>query len=186
VKRKLSITELIKTLKGYPKNLGELRDLLQAVSDGRVDIDSQIKSFLAENCRALRILSGDIGIIDYPSDITEIAFSLILYKDDQEFAVIDYPIKEGRFEIGHISPALYSLKSSTGLLLWQKNLGKQELLIGKSAKEEGKLRMAADSGQDKPVASVTEELANGVMRLNVYAGFDSGRIEIIYNSKGDS
>lgn len=183
--RKIKFIEFLRLLKRFPKNVKELRKLLQAVSDGSVDIDSQTRSFLTENCASLRILSGDVGVIDH-GDVTEAAFGLVLYKDDQEFAVIDYPIKNGRFEIGHISPALYSLKSSTGLLLWQKKINQQDLLIGKSAKKKGKFKMAADSGTVKPVASLAEEIANGAMTLNVYTGFDAGRIEIISNTKGNS
>ncbi|MHC5096751.1 MAG: hypothetical protein ACYSOL_01285 [Planctomycetota bacterium] len=57
----------------------------------------------------------------------------------------------------------------------------QDLLISKSSQKGGKFRMAADSGEGKSPVSLTEELANAEIRLNVYAGFDAGRIEIISN-----
>ena len=95
-------------------------------------------------------------------------------------------IKDGKVEITRITPAVYSLKYSTGLLLWQENLTQQVLLISKSSKKDGRFRMAADSGQGKPVASLTEELANGEILLNIYAGLVTGRIEIISNLAGDN
>jgi len=185
VKKQIQFADFIKRLEKFLKEPGKLKELLQAVSDGTVDIDSQTKSFLTENRRALRILNGDMGCVD-PGDMAEAAFGLILYQDGQEFAAVDYPIKDGSVEIRRITPAVYSLKTVTGLLLWQKRLKQQNLLISKSSQKDGRFKMAADSGQDKPVALLAEELANGAMTLNVYAGFEAGRIEIVAKSIGDS
>ena len=171
----IKFIEFLQRLQRLPKESEEFARLLQAISDGRIDIDSQTRSFLAESCRALQTLSGDTGV----ADITEAVFCLILYKDDEEFAVIDYPLKDGRFEIAHILPAVYTLKTSTGLLLWQKRLKQKDLFIGKSSQKDGRFRMAADSGDGGSVGSLVEELADGTMTLSIYAGFEDGRIELI-------
>jgi hypothetical protein len=175
---KIKVIEFLQRLQGLPKESEEFARLLKGINDGRIDIDSQTKSFLAESCRALGRLSGDTGAAEH-DNIAEAVFCLILYKDDEEFAVIDYPLKDGRFEFAHILPAVYTLKTSTGLLLWQKRLKQKDLFIGKSSQKDGRFRMAADSGDGGSVGSLVEELADGTMTLSVYAGFEDGRIELI-------
>jgi len=182
--RKMKFIEFIQVLQRLlPNESDEFGKLLQAINDGHIEIDSQIKRFLAESCRCMRLLSGDIGV----SDVGEVLdFSFILYKDNEQLVAIEYPLKDGRFEVNHITPGNYALNTSTGLLLWKKTLDQQDLLISKSSQKSGKLRMAADSGEGKSIASFTEKFANGEISLNVYAGFETGRIEITFNLPGNN
>ena len=181
--RKIKFIEFLQLLQKLPNESDELARILRAISDGHIEIDSETKRFLIESCHFMQLISGDIGICEVGEDLD---FSLILYKDNEQRVVIDYPLKEGRFEIDHITPADYALKTSTGLLLWQKRLTQQDLLISKSSQKEGKFRMAADSGKGRSVVSFTEELANGEIILNVYPGFEAGRIEIVSNMPGNN
>ena len=87
----IKFIEFLQRLQRLPKESEEFARLLQAISDGRIDIDSQTRSFLAESCRALQTLSGDTGV----ADITEAVFCLILYKDDEEFALLGCTVSPG-------------------------------------------------------------------------------------------
>lgn len=181
--RKMKFIEFIQIIQRLANESDEFAKLLQAINDGHIEIDSQTKRFLIESCHFMRLISGDFGI----SDVGEaLDFSLIFYKENEQRIVIDYPLKEGAFEIDHITPADYALKTSTGLLLWQKRLTQQNLLISKSSQKDGKFRMAADSGEGKSAASLTEKLANDEILLNVYPGFEAGRIEIVSNLPGNN
>jgi len=184
VKKTINFTMFIKRLQQFQQNPRKFGKLMQAVSDGRIDIDRQTKSFLAESCRVMRLFSGDMFAVDIADTVKAVEFNLIFYKDNQQLAVIDYPLSGSSFEINNITPADYRLMTSTGVVLWQRRLTPQDMLIIKSFGRGGRFRMVADSGDGNPAASLTEELAGGEITLNVYAGVDAGRIEIISNLAG--
>ena len=179
--REIKFAELLKIIEKLPHESEKLWEIIQAVSDGRIAIDAETRSFLIESCMALQILSRDVG--EYKDEgIPEVAGYLVFHKDGKGLAAIDSPVKDGRFEIEQITPGNYTLGTSTGLLLWQKKLKEDDLFIGKSSKKDGKFRMAADTGIDSPNASITDDVANGSFTIKVFPGFNAGRIEIIFNS----
>ena len=179
--REIRFAELLKIIEKLPHESEKLREIIQAVSDGRIAIDAETRSFLIESCMALQILSGGVGEFK-DEDISEMAGYLVLCKDEKKLAVIDCPVKDGKFEIEQITPGNYTLGTPTGLLLWRRKLNEDDLFIGKSSKKDGKFRMAADTGTDGLNVSMTEDLANGLFTLKVFPGFNAGRIEIIFNS----
>ena len=179
--RKINFIELLRALEELPNKSKKVKEIMRAVSDGSIGVDTETKSFFIENCMALQTLSGDVGE-SKDKCVSEVAGYLVLRKDGKELTAIDSPVKDGKFEIEQITPGNYTLGTSTGLLLWQKKLKEDDLFIGKSSKKEGKFRMAADTGSDSFNVSMTEDLANGSLTIKVFPGFNAGRIEIILNS----
>lgn len=92
-----------------------------------------------------------------------------------------YPLEKGfdRIVIPGIRPGDYSIKLSTGLLLWEGQLEAKQLLWHLAFPGQ-KLPAAAESRRVDHQTTVTSELMGGEIRLVVLPGLESGTIVLIF------
>ena len=150
-----------------------LPSVLQAISDGSVDIDNEIREFLLENFRAISINQ----LPDESEDeVLDMSCNLTLLKNDEHFADIFYTFNDKKVVLDNILPGNYSLRLSTGMIIWQDELTEHDLLISKYSKKIRKFRMAADTGQG--FVSKDYKLAEDLLCLEVIPGANCGSIRL--------
>lgn len=87
--------------------------------------------------------------------------------------------------IDGISASNYKLALATGRLVWEGKLGEHDLIWAKAF--EGKpVEMAADTGETKANPTRQVSAFDGDVMIRVFAGLESGRIEVILNASGGS
>lgn len=85
--------------------------------------------------------------------------------------------------VGNIKPGNYRLQLDTGLLLWAGKLADEDLLWAK-AHPGRDLPMAADTGESSRQPTRRFDLLDGAVVLRVYAGVESGTLEIEFKNPG--
>ena len=126
-----------------------------------------LDQYLAERIRVLM-----------PEDASLPHMMLNVRRDELTITSVDLDLPLSLHYIGGILPGKYAFKLGSGRLLWEVGLGEKDLLLKFS--ESGKnLRLAADTGEDRP-PSPTRKMAslNGELVFRVFAGLESGWIEI--------
>ena len=106
-----------------------------------------------------------------------LSIEIIIERNDNVVATCSFEQPFGARNVDGIAPGDYRVKLDTGCVLWEGNLSERELLWSKAFP--GKpLKMAADSGQ--PTGEPTREISllDGTVILRVYAGVESGFMEI--------
>jgi len=79
----------------------------------------------------------------------------------------------------NIDPGQYTLKLSNGRFLWNGEISEKDI-IWEYAFPGIKYNMAADTGQSDSNSTRKEKIFNGEISLEVFAGLESGRIEITF------
>ena len=82
--------------------------------------------------------------------------------------------------INGVTPGAYCLRLETGRVIWQEDLGDQDLLWTKAFPGQP-LRAAADDGGAHIPATHRFSVLEGEIMLQVFAGLESGSIEITLN-----
>ena len=85
--------------------------------------------------------------------------------------------KKSNYRIGKIIAGTYTVKLSTGRVLWEGRLTENDLLIEMNGKDEN-VRLAADSEKSQPVPSRSIKLLAGMVILRIFAGFKAGTMQI--------
>ena len=101
---------------------------------------------------------------------------LIIFRDNiiVETLTLD---KKSNYRIGKIIAGTYTVKLSTGRVLWEDRLAENDLLIEMNDKDEN-LRLAADSEKSQPVPSRLIKLLDDMVILRIFAGFKAGTMQI--------
>ncbi len=102
---------------------------------------------------------------------------ILLHRDDQPVACCPFSQPTGVQTVGDVIPGDYSLTADTGRLLWQGHLAEEELLWSRAFPHRP-LQMAADTGDTDQPPTRTIRLLDGTLIVNVYAGLESGSVEI--------
>jgi hypothetical protein len=98
-------------------------------------------------------------------------------KDGQLFASFAYSPSSERSLVKGITPGSYSIKLSTGLLIWQGKLSEKELIWTKAFPRE-KVKAAAETKAIGQKTSHSEPLLNGELTLEIFPGLESGAIQL--------
>lgn len=102
---------------------------------------------------------------------------IIIERNDKVVATCSFEQPSGARSVDGIAPGDYRVKLDTGRVLWEGCLAERELLWSKAFP--GKpLKMAADSGQPRSEPTREISLLEGTVILRVYAGVESGFMEI--------
>lgn len=121
-------------------------------------------------------LSKEIQPFQSPFDKLDIS----VLRDDQPVGTVSLTEQDNTQAVDHLVPGLYKLMLSTGRLLWEGALGEQDLLWAKAHAGQP-FKMAADSGDAKPAPAKSISILKGELQLNVFAGVESGSLEIRWN-----
>ena len=121
-------------------------------------------------------LSKQIQKLQEPFDSLEIS----VLRDDQPVGAVSLTQKKNNLAVSQLAPGFYKLMLSTGRLLWEGALGDEDLLWARAHAGQP-FKMAADSGEGKTKPAKTLSLLEGELRLNIFAGVETGSLEIKLN-----
>jgi len=103
---------------------------------------------------------------------------LLLSRDNGFPVAIDLGFGEsGKIEVPHLLPGRYDLSLATGMVIWEHELTKHDLLWAYALPDEP-LRLAADTGDLPERPSRRIELLDGEILLAVFPGRECGRMEV--------
>jgi len=91
----------------------------------------------------------------------------------------------GSQTIDKITPGCYTVSLATGRVIWQGELTEQDL-IWRAAFPGEPVDLAADTGGAASKSTRQFKLLDGEMTLRVFAGLESGKLEIIVNGPEES
>ena len=117
---------------------------------------------------------------DWMALLTPDEMGFVLLRDG---AIVDRAVLslgERRSVMDRIVPGHYSLALETGLQLWEGELTAQDLLWTEARPDEP-LAWAASSEEEREPPTRTDNLPDVGMILNVYAGLEYGRLELLIN-----
>ena len=103
--------------------------------------------------------------------------SLHLKCNGQKIADLDFPPEGGTGSVDDISPGLYTLLLDTGCVIWENVLTESDLLWAEAFPGQP-LELAADTGETDNRPTIRETLLGGEIVLRVFAGTETGRIQI--------
>ncbi|MDD5134608.1 MAG: hypothetical protein PHP01_04290 [Phycisphaerae bacterium] len=133
--------------------------------------------FVGEVCAHRLIIEKDTpeDFTGYSQD-SSLSYELAILKDNRltNKTCLD---ENGIQSIPGVMPGTYTIRLSTGRILWKETLSHQDLIAGEILGSQN-IKVAADSGdfKAKPVRIVT--LLNGRIVLKIFKGFESGVIQI--------
>jgi hypothetical protein len=106
---------------------------------------------------------------------------LALLRDGKPVGLVEVIEGLGRGMIDNVTAAHYSLEIESGRVIWQEALTEQDL-VWTEAFPGQPLPLAADTGELQTRATRQFNLLAGEIVLQVFAGLESGSIEIIVNT----
>jgi len=100
-----------------------------------------------------------------------------IYKEKQLFhsALIE---ADREIKVSNIEPGIYSIELSNGRLLWEGELTAKDLVLG-LLHPENEYSLAAETEETEVKPSRVIEMVKNEIIMNVYAGFEFGKIKII-------
>jgi len=102
-------------------------------------------------------------------------FQIEIEKDGHSIGVFEFNKESNRILIKEISKGAYSIKLSTGRLLWEGKLREEDLIWTKAFPKEG-LPAAAETEPIHQRPTLTESLLEGEIVMEVYPWLKSGII----------
>ncbi|MCX7013948.1 MAG: hypothetical protein NTW86_15585 [Candidatus Sumerlaeota bacterium] len=159
---------------------GIVRNLIDDLADGALEGDVDAKALALEFIRSRAEWQAE-----YESrlrhfeeeDVQEARFAIILEDRRRHTRSIEFSREGGVGSFGDIMPGSYTLSLDTGLLLWQGELTQSDLLWAEAFPDEP-LAMAAETEEAAGRPTIEEALLDGSIRLRVFPGVESGRMEI--------
>jgi hypothetical protein len=103
-----------------------------------------------------------------------------LLQDGEPLGFMEVRGGSGRGTVSGVTPGSYSLQLDTGRVLWEGPLREEDLLWTKAFPGQP-LSLAADTGEQRARPTQRLEIFSGEIILQVFAGPESGRVEIIVN-----
>jgi hypothetical protein len=132
----------------------------------------------------MKLIKTDSGLLsDYEALKTEISeflptetlIMIEILKDDRYYASFAYEPSTKLISVKGITPGSYTIRLSTGVLLWEGQLQEKELIWTKAFPKE-KVKAAAETKAIGQKASHSEPLLNGELTLEIFPGLESGAI----------
>jgi len=123
-----------------------------------------------------RALSKEVQQLQKPFD----KFQISVLRDDQPVGTVSLTAQNNTQVISQLVPGFYKLMLSTGWLLWEGSLGDNDLQWAKAHAGQP-FKMAADSGETKAKPTKTIPILEGELQLNIFAGVETGSLEIKLN-----
>lgn len=113
----------------------------------------------------------------------QLSAEIVVECDGVVVAACSFEQEVGVQTVGDIKPGAYCLRLDTGWLLWEGNLVEKDLLWAKAHPGQD-LPMAADTGEPSRQPTREIDLLDGAVVLRVYAGVESGMLEIELKNAG--
>lgn len=117
-------------------------------------------------------------LVDFLAPSPPLAIEVL--KDDQMIASISIP--EMSINLTNINPGQYTVRLSTGRVLWEGQLMKKQLLWLEAYGDED-LRMAAKTEEDVPQPTLSELLLGGDLMMEVIPDLQSGEIRFSHGKQ---
>jgi len=115
-----------------------------------------------------------------------IPIQIVVEKDGQSFGMFHIDSKTKVLKIKSIKPGKYSVKLSTGRVLWEGKLNEKDLFWAR-AYPEAKLPAAAETqseiAQNKQKPTISADLLNKELTLNVFPWFESGTMVLTFKAQ---
>ena len=133
--------------------------------------------FLGEVCAHQVLLEKDsLEELSDCSQSISLSCELIIFRDD--ILICTVSLDESKTQsIRRIVPGTYTVRLSTGRVIWRDYLSQEDLIIRKSPGSQS-LKLAADSDDFKTEPARAVTLLSGRMAMKIFKGFDSGVIRI--------
>ncbi len=134
----------------------------------------------------MKLIEADPGLLsDYETLKTEISeflptdtvIMIEILKDGRSYASFAYEPSTKLVSVKGITPGSYTIRLSTGLLLWEGQLQEKELIWTKAFPRE-KVKAAAETKAISRKASLSESLLKGELILEIFPGLESGAIQL--------
>ena len=106
------------------------------------------------------------------------SIKVIITKDGKTIASLPMNLLENLRLIRNALPGLYTIRLSTGRVLWIGKLSEKDLLWSK-AFPETELKLAAATGEVKRVSTKEFSVLDGGISIRVFPGFEDGTIEVM-------
>ena len=103
-----------------------------------------------------------------------------LLRDGEPLGFVEVRGGSGRGTVNGVTPGSYSLQLDTGRVVWEGSLMEEDLLWTKAFPGQP-LSLAADTGEQRARPTQRLEIFSGEIILQVFAGPESGSVEIIVN-----
>ena len=160
-----------------------IRALMVELATDSFDGDPQQKQNILEIIKSkpewqkdYQALVGEISRLQKPFENVDI----MVLRDEQPIGTVSLTEQDNTRVIDKLIPGAYKIMLSTGRLLWEGLLADNDLLWSRAFAGEP-FKMAADSGGIKGKAAKTITLLEGEILLNVFAGVETGSLEIKMN-----
>ena len=102
-------------------------------------------------------------------------FGVEVLKDDKIIGAL--PVSQMSATFSHITPGTYTIRLSTGRIVWEEKLSREDL-IWTYAYPEKDLAVAAETEPIDQTPTRIEAILDGELEINVFAGLESGEIRI--------
>jgi len=110
---------------------------------------------------------------------------LSVLRDGKSFRTMEWEKVPGRRTIEQVVPGHYALSVATGWVIWQGDLTEGDL-IWTAAFPGAPLDLAAATGETQTGSTRQFRLLDGEITLQVFAGLETGRLDITVNLPGNS
>ena len=159
-----------------------LADLATDMFEGSEDERQKALSLIRSQPQLRREYDTLVGEIQWlnrrPAGI-----SITIFRENREFDLVLYEKIPDSKTVEDISPGHYRVTFTTGRLIWEGEFTERDLLWTRAFP--GKpLRLAADTVQEKDRPTREIITLDGEMVIRVFAGIESGRIEITIKPSG--
>jgi hypothetical protein len=108
-----------------------------------------------------------------------------LLQDSEPLGFVEVRGGSGRGIVSGVTPGSYSLQLDTGRVLWEGSLLEEDLVWTKAFPGQP-LSLAADTGEQRARPTQRLEIFSGEIVLRVFAGPESGSVEITVNPSATS
>jgi len=103
---------------------------------------------------------------------------IIIIKDEETIASFPMNLSEKSRLIHNALPGFYTIKLSTGRILWMDEISKRDL-SWREAFPDRELKLAAAVGEVKQVPTKEISVLDGEIIIRIFPGFEDGTIEVM-------
>ncbi|MCH7679637.1 hypothetical protein IID10_09785 [candidate division KSB1 bacterium] len=155
-----------------------LQSLLTMLASETFDGPEEVRKSLIKRIQATPDLASRYQeLLEELSPENEPSLEVELYKNDQLLGAQPLPSEQQGVYFDQIEPGNYSIRLSNGRVLWEGNVEAKDV-IWELAHPEKEYPMAAATQKDESNQTKSIKLLKREMRLNFYAGMESGRIAL--------
>ena len=155
-----------------------LQSLLTLLATDTFDGPEEVRKSLIKRIQATPELASRYQeLLEELSPENEPSLEVELYKNDELLGAQPLPSEQQGVYFDQIEPGNYSIRLSNGRVLWEGKIEAKDI-IWALAYPEKEYPMAAATEKDESNQTKSIKLLKREMRLNFYAGMESGRIAL--------